>query len=120
MKAINYSDRRCAWLMCLPFMLASSLCIAADLANGACDPGLQPAGGSEVGYAVRGDRCEGLYVQEVSGGTLEVASLTENFKGYKFAKDKPLLVEWPAPGDAQVQVRASSLKRKLYYRMDTL
>ena len=120
MKALNYPDRHCAWLVCLLVILASSLCMAADPASSNCDPGLQPAGESEVGYSMRGDRCEGLYVQEVSGGTLEIVSLTENFKGYKFAKDKPLLLEWPAPGDAQVQVRASSLKRKLYYRMDAL
>jgi len=120
MKAINYSDRHCAWLMCLLVILASSLCIAADVASSNCDPGLQPAGGSEVGYAVRGDRCEGLYIQEVSGGALEIVSLTEDFKAYKFAKAKPLLLEWTALGDAPVQVRASSLKRKLYYRMDTL
>ena len=108
----------CAWLICL--MGISSPCINANLGDVKCDPGLQPAGGNEVGYALRGERCEGLYVQEVSGGTLEVVSFTENFKAYKSSNDKPLLLEWPALGDTQVQVRACSLRRKLYYRMDTL
>src|SRR5258707_834590 len=117
MKRIHHFVRYFPSLICLVVILSSCDCFAADLAGGACDPGLQPAGGSEVGYALRGDRCEGLYVQEVSGGTLEISSLTDNFKAYKFAKDVPLLLEWPALGVAQVQVRASSLKRKLYYRM---
>jgi hypothetical protein len=120
MKGIKHFGQRSAWLMHLVVILASWRCLAADPGSGNCDPGLQSAGGSEVGYAMRGDRCEGLYVQEVSGGALEIASLTDSFKPYKFANDKPLLLEWPTLGDAPVQVRASSLKRKLYYRMDTL
>jgi len=120
MKRTKHSGRHCAWLICMVVIPVSSRCIAAEPRSGNCDPGLQPAGGSEIGYALRGDRCEGLYIQEVSGGALEIVSLTEDFKTYKFAKDKPLLLEWTALGDAPVQVRASSLKRKLYYRMDTL
>ena len=101
-------------------LLTSSRCLAGDISGQNCDPGLQAAGGTEVAYRPRGDRCEGLYVQEVAGGTLQIVSLTASFKTYKFEKDKPLLLEWPVVGDAQVQVRASSLKRKLYYRMDML
>lgn len=120
MKEIKHFIRCVAWLVCPIVILASWRCIATDLAGGNCDPGLQPAGGNEVGYAPRGDRCEGIYIQEVSGETLQIVSLTEDYKNYKFTKDKPLLLEWPARGDAPVQVRASSLKRKIYYRMDTL
>jgi len=101
--------------------LASLPCLAADSEGVNCDPGLQPAGASEVGYASRGDRCEGLYVQEVSGPTLEVVSLTEeSFKAYQFTKGNPLILKWPALGNGLVQLRATSVKRKLYYRMDTL
>jgi hypothetical protein len=120
MKFMKLSGRRCAWLLWIMVLQASWRCSAADLRSGTCDPGPNPAGGSEVAYTNRGDRCEGIYVQEVSGGALEIVSLTENSRSYKFTSDNPLLLEWPMVGDSEIQVRASSLKRKLYYRMDTL
>src|SRR5512138_2337874 len=99
MKGINHFGPPSAWLICLAVMQVWLPCFAAEQRNSNCDPGLQPAGGSEVGYAARGDRCEGLYVQEVSGGTLEVVSLTGSFKAYKFAKDMPVFLEWATVGD---------------------
>lgn len=97
-------------------------CLTASAASldGSCDPGLRPAGGGEIGYTNRGDRCEGLYAQDVSGGVLDIVSLTEQFHDHTFGRENVLLLEWPPAGNVPVRVRASSLKRRLYYRMDSL
>jgi hypothetical protein len=107
-------------LILVPIVSCDAGALAAGQASVVCDPGLQPAGGAEVGYADRGDRCEGLYVQEVSGGSLDIVSLTESSADYKFAKENPLAIAWPVLGDTDVRLRAFGLRRKLYYRMDSL
>lgn len=119
MKSKGHFDCRHAWLLCLLVLQPQWVSAAADVASGNCDPGLKPSGGNELGYADRGDRCEGIYAQEVSGGALEIASITVNFGNYKFAREVPLLLEWPALDADEVHVRSSGLRRKLYYRMDT-
>jgi hypothetical protein len=118
MMSLRQFDRRHAWLLCCLVLQLQWVSGAADAASSDCDPGLKPSGGNELGYVDRGDRCEGLYAQEVSGGALEIASITTNFANYKFAPAVPLRLEWPALGAAEVSVRSSGLRRKLYYRMD--
>jgi hypothetical protein len=49
-----------------------------------------------------------------------VVSLTESFEDYDPASTRPLLLEWKAPADAAVRLRAQALRDRLYYRMDTL
>ena len=111
-------ERRGAWLLFILVLALHAARGAANAAAGNCDPGLQPAGAVEIAYAERGDRCEGVYAQEVAGGTLEIASLTVDSANYKFSREVPLLLRWPAIDAAEVQLRASGLRRKLYYRMD--
>lgn len=120
MKLIHHYSGRHALLLGHLVLHAQWLFVAACIASDNCDPGLKPAGGIEVGYTNRGDRCEGVYVQEVSGGALDIISLTTDFQNFRFTKENPLRLEWPTVGDDQVQVRASSVRRKLYYRMDTI
>lgn len=96
------------------------LSLSAQTAKNMCDPGLKPRPEGEIGYRDRGGRCEGLYVQEVSGDALEVVSFTTEFKDFPFRQDSPLVLTWPQAGHADVRLRASGLKRELYYRMDSL
>lgn len=49
-----------------------------------------------------------------------VASLTESFEDYDITSDNALHVEWMEIGDEAVRLRTHTLKRKLYYRMDTI
>ena len=89
--------------------------------EGPCDSQLQPLAGDSNGYRVRGDRCEGIYIKEVAGGAnLLVASFTESFEDYNPASGTDLLIDWKAPERGEVRLRAYALKRRLYYRMDTL
>jgi hypothetical protein len=88
-----------------------------------CDPVLRGPNDDPYGYRPRGvqsDRCEGIYVREVAGTPLLVASLTEWFEDFDPASGKDLQVEWAAFGGAGIHLRAYTLKHRLYYRMDSL
>ncbi len=83
-----------------------------------CDPQLIQPQTNPYGYRQRGDRCEGIYVQQVGGTPLTVASWTESFEDYDLASGRPLMVEWDAPDTAAVRLRAEGLRNRLYFRMD--
>jgi hypothetical protein len=84
-----------------------------------CDPNLEQLGQNPNGYKLRGDRCEGLYVQPVSGSTgLLVASFTEFYEDFDPNALGKLAVEWSSPTKAPVHLRAYALREKLYYQMD--
>lgn len=85
-----------------------------------CDRGLVDRARGNAGYAQRGDRCEGLYVQEVAGTALFLASFVERFDDFDARSGDPLVVGWTAPDAAPVRIRARGVKRDLYYQMDTI
>jgi hypothetical protein len=59
-------------------------------------------------------------VREVAGrSTLLLASLTEVFGEFDPKVGDHLLVGWTGPTNSDVRLRSYSLRRKLYYRMDT-
>src|SRR5690242_1356357 len=64
------------------------------------------------GYRQRGDRCEGLYEQQVSGTTVFLASLTEAFDDYALQSADSLTVQWSVPpqSTAGLQLRAETLR----------
>lgn len=82
-----------------------------------CETSLRPVGPS--GYRQRGDRCEGVYVTDVSGGELWLASLTGTFARFDPDSVSRLVVRWRAPGDSTLTLRARSIRPNLYYGMDT-
>lgn len=88
-------------------------------AQGHCDPNLHQTGSDPNRYRLRGDRCEGIYIREV-GGTTVVASLTEYVEDFNPEASRSLRVEWTAPGNGNVRLRAYSLRHRLYYQMDSL
>jgi len=84
-----------------------------------CDRGLEHRASGPHGYRLRGDRCEGIYVKQVGGTVLTLASLTESFEDYAVTHGSaPLTLEWTAPDSGMVVLRAQGIKRDLYYRMD--
>lgn len=88
--------------------------------NDDCDPSLEQPSENPYGYRQRGDRCEGQYVKQVASTTLFIASFTETFGEVDHNSNKDLVVEWKALGHKETRLRAHGLKRKLYYRMDTV
>lgn len=101
------------------FLLTANLSRPTSAQGSHCDPNLQQTGGDPNGYRLRGDRCEGVYVRGV-GGTTVVVSLTEYVEDFNPAASRSLRVEWTAPGNGNVRLRAYSLRHRLYYQMDSL
>jgi hypothetical protein len=105
-------------------MLRGEACLFALLwatqiqAANPCDPGLIQDKSNPYGYRLRGDRCEGIYVQEVAGAPLTIASWTESFDDYNLTSGTALKIEWDAPSANGVHLRAQGMRRRLYFRMD--
>jgi hypothetical protein len=102
--------------------LLSALALGPAAARDPCDPSLlKRANARPTAYAPRGDRCEGLYVQEVAGGgVLTVVSFTAGFDDFDPRGVGALQLAWPGLEAAEISIRAQSRRPKLYYRMDTI
>jgi len=88
-----------------------------------CDPNLSSPPNNPYGYRLRGDRCEGTYVQQLAGGSaFLMVSLNANFETQDLGRIDPLIITWkPFPGENEpIRLRAIGLRRRLYYRMDTI
>jgi hypothetical protein len=115
---LKLSPSQC--LLFLSCLLLSSLQVSALLAQSPCDPALSQASTDRNGYRQRGDRCEGIYIQEVSSPALRVVSFTDSVENFKPESGKNLRVEWSLPSaTVPVHLRASALRSHLYYRFDT-
>lgn len=84
-----------------------------------CDPELKIRPDDPLGYRVRGDRCEGLFVEEVSG-TIRVASLHFPRGDFQPRVGMSVRLAWSLPPSNQVQVQAVSLRPKVFFRMDAV
>jgi hypothetical protein len=114
--------------MFLPMKLFTTVTVFLAIALGAglrpvaqttaCDPLLEQPKTNPYGYRLRSDRCEGIYVQQVAGATLLLASFTEMFEEYDPRSARELKIRWTTPATGDVHLRAYGLRRKLYYRMD--
>ena len=94
--------------------------LAVQAASSPCDPALAQASSDPNGYRLRGDRCEGLYIQPVSGrASLVVASFVEAFADFDARNTRELRLDWtPASPSTPTFLRAYGLRRRQYYRMD--
>jgi len=85
-----------------------------------CDPSLPVVPNNSLSYHDLGDRCEGIYIQQLGSTTLQLVSFTKSFEAYNLSSGKPLQIKWDkSPSNSITRLRARGTKRKLYYRMDT-
>jgi hypothetical protein len=84
-----------------------------------CDHDLNPSTTNPLGYRLRGERCEGVYIQDVAATALKLVSFTESYEDFDASLPRPLLVDWTPPASSPVHLRAQSLRTRLYYRMDS-
>ena len=82
-----------------------------------CDEGLRAPTGIVFGYRARGDRCEGVYVRQLGGTTMALASLTAAFEDFQADSVKQLIVAWGSP-ETNVGIRVRGIQPNLYYGMD--
>ena len=86
-----------------------------------CDSLVATRSSDPLRYRQRGDRCEGVYGQNVAGSsTLRVASLVESLEAFDDSSSLPLRVEWTPPQGEAVSLRATAIRAGLYYRMETV
>lgn len=99
----------------MPAAVAHPLAVRFD-----CDSLVATQSSDPLRYRQRGDRCEGVYGQNVAGSsTLRVASLVESLEAFDDTSSLPLRVEWTPPPSESVMLRASAIRAGLYYRMET-
>jgi len=92
---------------------------AADVLRVECDS-LPVRASDPLRYRLRGDRCEGVYAQPVSGSSeLRLVGLVEHLEPFDDTTSAPLHVEWTAPAGGAVTLRVSPIRVGLYYRMGT-
>jgi hypothetical protein len=118
---MRYGDRLLSYVVVFVFLFQLFLPSSAFSVD-YCDPTLVQVPRDPLGYQIREDRCEGQYLQEAAGtdAILILASLTEVFEAYDLTDDDILNVEWTAPEEQNIQLRAQGLRPRLLYRMDTL
>lgn len=104
----------------IPLLIALTALTAMMPARGdsLCDKQLKPAG-SVWRYEIRGDRCEGLYVEEYGPSGLLVASLLRGPRPITMPGEYRLAWRVPQKGQA-VRLRAHSVAESVFYRMDAL
>jgi hypothetical protein len=102
----------------IAFALADRAGAAGSAQSNHCDPYLQVSVDNPFGYRLRGDRCEGVFVQQVANTPLSIASFGRLNLPQSFAQSKSLIVEW-SPVATEMRLRAYSLKPRIYYQMDS-
>ena len=98
------------------FLLISSFATAQE---NMCDSGLKAPAQHPFAYTSRGNRCEGIYIQEISNALLSIVSFTKYFEDYEPESSEDLTVSWSAPQGTTFALRAQGIAPTLYYRMDT-
>jgi hypothetical protein len=94
--------------------------LTAQATPGLCDRDLEELARGPHGYRLRDERCEGVFAQPVGGTPLFVVSLTQYFDYEDLGPSDSLLIDWPAPGDPEVRLRAEGISPGLHYRMDAV
>ena len=86
-----------------------------------CDSSLAGDTKSPLAYQMRGDRCEGLYAQQVSAISIEIRSFVESLAPFDPQRESVLDLRWLSPPEVakELHLRAFCFKPRTYYRMDT-
>jgi hypothetical protein len=83
-----------------------------------CDASFHSSASDPYGYRARGDRCEGVYIRDLSA-SLRVVSFTREFDAFT-GGDPILHLKWAGGASREVHLRASGLRPRLYYEMDSV
>ena len=108
-----------AAVLALVLVICRMNAVAADAETNYCDPGLSGSSTHPYGYRNRGDRCEGVYFQDVAA-TLRVVSFTNSLAHINIESNEDIDLRWTPASDNDVHLRAEGLRHRLYFRMDTI
>jgi hypothetical protein len=98
--------------------LAAAILPAGPSLAQSCDAYLHSSASDPYGYRARGNRCEGVYIKDLSA-SLRVVSFTREFDTFT-GSDPILHLEWTGGYPGGVHLRANSLRPRLYYEMDSI
>jgi hypothetical protein len=116
--------KRMKYIASARFMAAAmmiSTCVGEAAAQQRCDPALTVPTGTELGYRLRGERCEGVYAQGLSAGSeLTIIGLMARASDLEFRSVSNVQVRWRPVAGQNVRIQAHSLRWRTYYRMDTV
>jgi hypothetical protein len=101
------AGRQVAVAMFLVFWVSA---VATGQGSSVCDQSTRPRD-VPLGYRWRGDRCEGVFAQQVAGEELELRSFTRGAGEFDPLRTRAIRLQWrtPGPGDVRVRVRGYSL-----------
>lgn len=71
------------------------------------------------GYKMRGNRCEGIYAQDVSANLLQIVSFAARFDEFADSNTANLYIRWQAPGDGTLWISGRGQARNSFYGLDT-
>lgn len=83
-----------------------------------CNAGIKPIKHGETSYKMRGDRCEGLFLQKVSTTGIRIVGFHNN--PINFETDALTMNIISSDKDSVKNLTVSSLENNKYYRMDTI
>lgn len=107
-------------LLLVPLVDPAHLHAQATTTTSLCEPGLAKPVDDPLAYGQRGDRCEGIYLQKVAGtGGFSVVAFVAGGQVPDIVAGKPVELQWQSGLDTPVFLRAVSLRRNFYYRMDS-
>ena len=111
-----------SWIGSAVFSLAAfALAAGPPEAPPYCDAELLRVPKSPTSYQFRGDRCEGIYAQQVSTVSVDLRSFVKGFGAFDPETQTSLDLVWKPPAGVvqNARLRAFSLKSRVYFRMDT-
>ncbi len=82
-----------------------------------CDPSIKPSKNPQTGYQWRGNRCEGFFISNISGGDIQVINVTIGVLTYQLDKKEQIIIDCPNISSL-INIRAVSVPLRLFYRMD--
>lgn len=98
--------------------LVAAMASAQPCLSQGCDASFRSSASDPYGYRARGNRCEGVYIKDLSA-SLRIVSFTREFDA--FAGVDPILhLNWAGGSSQEIHLRASSLRPRLYYEMDSV
>ncbi|MEM6431104.1 MAG: hypothetical protein AAF708_17840 [Deinococcota bacterium] len=122
--------RYIGWFLFCCVVSAALIFTQAQDTQSFCDPGISVDEREPNAYQDIDNRCEGLFVQEVSSSVIVLTSFTRQFDLESTGADHPATISWDIDDvtsvrslqnskDDLLRLRANSNAFRVYYRMDT-
>ena len=105
--------------ICKFLLLLTLLFIGYETAySQSCAPELSPVESWKLAYRNRGNRCEGFYRAKVSSGSIDIVGVVNGNFHFELSENEVIEVSTSFIQNQPINVRATGIPLKIYYRMD--